>query len=184
MRLAKSLALLILTVPFALAAASAQPVITPPVPGPGKNFVFLFHSGGGFPPLPPVIIPPIMMGLQAAHLTPDQRAQVDQILQSNRARVAPLADQLRSVHEQIANKLLGPGAVSESDLAPLENQAAQLDAQIQQQALNASIRIRALLTPEQVTRMAQFHQKMAALQAQMQALTNEGSQQPSPEPTP
>jgi len=134
--------------------------------------------------MPPMIIPPLLMGMQAAHLTADQQTQVNQILQSNHSQTAPLIQQLLSVHEQIANKLLAAGTVSASDLAPLEDQARQLDAQIQQRALNASVQIRALLTPDQVARMAQFHQKMAALQAQMKSLMSEASQQPTPEPSP
>jgi ferredoxin-NADP reductase len=149
--------------------------------GPGNHF---FISRGGFPLMPPVIIPPLLMGMQAAHLTANQQTQVNRILQSNRSQTAPLIQQLQSVHEQIANKLLAAGTVSASDLGPLEDQAAQLDAQIQQQALNASLEIRGILTPDQVARMAQFHQKMAALQAQMKNLMSEVSPQPTPEATP
>ena len=125
--------------------------------------------------MPPPMIPPMLMMMQAAHLTADQQNQVNQIVQSNHSQTASLIQQLESVHEQIANKLLAPGTVSASDLAPLEEQAAQLDAQIQQQALNASVQIRVLLTPDQVARMAQFHEKMAILQAQMKSLMDEAS---------
>ena len=162
--------------------AWAQPVVMTAPGGPGNHF--FISTGGGFPPPPPMIIPPLLMGMQAAHLTADQQKQVDQILQSNRSQTAPLIEQLFSLHEQIANKLLAAGTVSASDLATLEDQAAQLDAQIQHQALNASVQIRGILTPDQVAKMAQFHQKMAALQAQMKGLMTEASQQSGPEPTP
>jgi ferredoxin-NADP reductase len=180
MRLIKVLGFLISLMSGFSAASWAQPVVT--APGPGKHFFFL-STGSGFPPLPPGIIPPVMMGLQAAHLSADQQKQVNQIVQSNHSQTAPLIDQLESVHKQIADKLLAPGAVSAGDLALLENRAAQLDAQIQQQALNASLQVRALLTPDQVARMAQFHQKMAALQAQMKSLMSE-AQPPEPEANP
>jgi hypothetical protein len=156
-------------------AAWSQPVVTGG--GPGKQFaVFFSTAGGGFPPPLPVIIPPLMMGLQAAHVTSDQQSKIDQIMQNNRAQTAPLIQQLEGIHEQIANKLLSSGMVTSSDLAPLENQASQLDAQIQQQSLDASVQIRSLLTNDQVSRMAQFHDKMAALQAQMKALMNEATE--------
>jgi len=96
-------------------------------------------------------------------------------MQHNRAQTAPLIQQLEAIHEQIANKLLTSGTVTSGDLAPLESQAAQLDAQIQQQSLDASVQIRSLLTNDQVSRMAQFHEKMAALQAQMKALMIEAA---------
>ena len=161
--------------------AWAQPMVIR-APEPGNHF--FISPDGGFPPLPPMIIPPLLVGMRAAHLTADQQNQVNQILQSNRSQTAPLIQQLQSVHQQIANKLFAPGPVSASDLAPLEDQAAQLDAQIQQQALNASVQIRAILTADQVARMAQFHQKMAALQAQMNNLMHEASQKSTADPTP
>jgi Spy/CpxP family protein refolding chaperone len=160
--------------------ALAQTIVTGP--GPGRNFMF-FSTGGG-PAMPPPIIPPIMMGLQVAHLTADQQSQMSRIMQANHSQIAPLIEQLHSIHEQIANKLLAPGTVTASDLAPLEDQAAQLDAQIQQEALNASLQIRSILTPDQVARMAQFHQKMGALEAQMRSLSSEETPEATPEPTP
>jgi uncharacterized membrane protein len=182
MRHAKSLFLItLLTVAFSL-PAWAQPMVIQAPDGPGNHF--FIAAGGGFPLPPPMIIPPLLMGMQAAHLSADQQKQVNQILQSNRSQTAPLIQQLQAVHEQIANKLLAPGTISASDLAPLEEQAAQLDAQIQQQALDASVQIRALLTPDQVARMAQFHQKMSALQAQMKSLMNEAAPPPAPGPIP
>lgn len=174
------LLVLIMSVCVSMPAWAQRVVIT--APGPGNHF--FISTGGGFPPMPPMIIPPLLMGMQAAHLTTKQQNQINQILRSNRSKTAPLIQQLQSVHEQIANKLLAAGTVSASDLAPLENKAVQLDAQIQQQALNASVQIRAILTPDQVARMAQFHQKMAALQSQMKSLMSEASQQSTPEPTP
>lgn len=175
----------ILTVAISLVAISSVPALAQPVitAGPmlGRHFLFI-SAGGGPPPVPPVIVPPIMMGLQAAHLSEDQQNQVDQIMRSNREQIRPLIQQLQAVHQQIADKLLAPGTITEGDLAPLEDQAAQLDAKIQRLALNASVKVRGLLTPDQVTRMAQFHQKMAALQAQMKKLMT--SEQSTPGPTP
>jgi len=157
--------------------AGAQPAITVGAAPAMGNGVFFYHStAGGFPPMPPMMIPPLLAGMQAAHLTPDQQKQVNQILQSNASQTAPLVQQLQSVHEEIAGRLLSPGAVSTNDLAPLEEQAAHLDAQIQGQALDASVQIRAILSPDQVARMAQFHQKMATLQVQMNNLMHEATQ--------
>ncbi len=178
MRHIKSLLLIfLLTVVLSMPAWSQSMVFT--APGPGNHF--FLAAGGGLPP-PPMIIPPLLMGMQAAHLSADQQKQVNQILQSNRSQTIPLIQQLEAVHGQIADKLLAPGTISASDLAPLEEQAAQLDAQIQQQALDASVQIRALLTPDQVARMAQFHRKMFALQAQMRSLMNEAAPQPTSGP--
>jgi hypothetical protein len=181
MQRARELLLIFLVATCWSVQARAQPMVMGEAPGPGDHF-FISTGGGGFPP-PPVIIPPMLMGMQAARLTADQQKQVGQILQSNRSRTAPLIQQLQLVHEQIANKLLAPGTISASDLAPLEDQAARLDAQIQRQALSASVQIRSILTTDQIARMAQFHQKMSALQQQMKKLMNETSKQAAAGPT-
>ena len=49
------------------APAWAQPVVTMgAAPAPGNGF-FIYHStGGGFPPMPPMIIPPLLAGMKAA----------------------------------------------------------------------------------------------------------------------
>ena len=165
------------------APAWAQPVVTMgAAPAPGNGFFIYRSTGGGFPPMPPMIIPPLLAGMKAAQLTADQQNQVNQILKSNASQTAPLIQQLQSIHEQIANRLLSSGTARSEDLAPLEDQAAQLDAQIQKQALNASVQIRAILTPDQVSRMAAFRQKMAALQTQMDDLMRESIQLSDPKP--
>ncbi len=179
MRSAMLLLLALVTASFST-PAWAQPAPFPgPGPGPGEHFPFP-PAGGEFPPMPPMIIPPLMMGMRAAHLTTDQQNRINQILQANRSQTAPLLRQLQSVHEQIADKLLAAGTVNASDLSSLEDQAAKLDAQIQRQALNASVQIRSILTSDQVSRMAEFHQKMTALHAQMRSLMNEASPEPAP----
>ncbi len=161
-------------------SAEAQAVtIAAGGPPPGGDF-FIASGPGGMGLPPPPIIPPLMMGMQAAHLTASQRKQVGEILRANREQTMPLIEKLHSIHEQIADKLLGSGSVSASDLAPLEEQAAKLDSQIQQQSLDASVKIRALLTPAQVAKMAQFHDKMSALQAQMRDLMKEAAPPPPP----
>ena len=79
-------------------------------------------------------------------------------------------NQLHSIHRQIADKLLSPGAVTEADLAPLATQAAQVDERIQQQWLNTALRIRGILTPEQLSKMNTFNRQMSAIRGQIEAL--------------
>jgi hypothetical protein len=181
MRGAKELLLISMLAACWCLPASAQPMVIAAAPGPGDHF--FISAAGGFLPPPPMIIPPLLMGMQAAHLTADQQKQVGKILQSNRSQTAPLIAQLQSVHEQIAGKLLAPGTISAGDLVPLEDRAAQLDAQIQRQALGASLQVRNILTSDQIARMAKFHEKMSALQEQMKSLMNETSKQSATEPT-
>src|ERR1035437_6435045 len=86
-------------------AARAQEGMGPP-PG-GRR--------GGPPPIPP----PLMMALRAANLTADQKKQVHDIMESSRTSTASQMEQMHSIRDQIADKLLSSGSVSASALAPL-----------------------------------------------------------------
>ncbi len=167
-------------VTFWSSAGWSQPMVTGAAPEPDKNF--FFSTWSGFPP-PPVIVPALLIGMRAAHLSAAQQKQIGEILRSSRSRTAPWIQQLQLVHEQIANRLLAPGHLSAADLAPLEDKVVQLDGEIQREALAASIKIRGVLRDDQVARMAQFHQKMFALQQQIQKLMRETAQQAATEPT-
>ncbi|MGO9604763.1 MAG: periplasmic heavy metal sensor [Candidatus Binataceae bacterium] len=133
----------------------------PPGPGPGGPMMM----GGG-----PMLPPPFMMALRAANLTDAQQSQLHQILDSSRSQTEPVMKQLHSIHEQIANRLLSADPLTASDLAPLTQQAGQLDQQMQQQSLNTALKIRGILTPEQLAKMNQFNQKMSAIHKQLDEL--------------
>ena len=117
--------------------------------------------------------PPFMMLLKSANLTDGQKTKVHEILKSSRGEMEPLFDQLHSLHQQMANKLLTPGAVTVDDLTPLQQQATQIHEQIGHNMLSTAIQIRNLLTPEQLARVAQTHQKLESLHAQMEELMKE-----------
>ena len=121
---------------------------------------------GGPAPLPP----PFMMALRAAVLTSDQQTKLRSILDSSRSETDPAMEQLHALHEQIANKLLGPGAVTEAEVAPMLLQAGQLDQQIQKQSLSTALKIRAILTPAQLERMNKFNQQMSQIHEQIEKL--------------
>lgn len=119
---------------------------------------------------PPVLPPPFTMALRTANLTADQQAKMSQILDSDRTNSMAAMRQLHSIHEQIASKLLSTGSVSEADLNPLAKQAAEIDQEMQQRALTTALRIRAILTPDQIARMSQFRAQMISINAQIQKL--------------
>ena len=57
-----------------------------------------------------------------------------------------------------------------ADLAPFAQRAGRIDQQMQQQWVSTALRVRALLTPEQLTKMNQFHQQVVAINAQIEKL--------------
>ncbi len=144
----------------------------------GHGPVMMMH-GGGMPPFP--------MFLRAARLTPDQRKQVDKILSENRETFHKLFQQMHQTREEMANKLLSPGAVTAKDLEPETEKLAQLHQQMMENSVKVALEIRAILKPDQIKRVAEFHQKMKSLHEQMHDLMkqmgpgpDEGSMPPPP----
>jgi len=111
-----------------------------------------------------------MMLLKSANLTSAQHAQVREILQNERAQMKPVYQGIHAVHEQLAAKLLHPGAVSAADLAPIEQKAVRYQEQIDRDMIETALAIRNVLTPEQIARLAQVHQKLQNLHAQIRSL--------------
>jgi Spy/CpxP family protein refolding chaperone len=110
------------------------------------------------------------MLLHAAHLTPDQKNQVHELMKSVRMQNRDTFKQLRALREQIADKLASTASVNATDLAPLQTQITQLRGQLAQQSIKTALQIRALLTPDQLSRVADLHVKMKALHEQEREL--------------
>jgi Spy/CpxP family protein refolding chaperone len=116
-----------------------------------------------------------MRSLRAANLTADQKTKIHDAFKANHEQKEAMFKQLKSIHEQIDAKLLGPGAVTAKDIAPLQLQAQQIRQQLDQQRLNSELQIRGMLTPDQLKRMNDVHQKMASLREQMKSLWQSSS---------
>lgn len=133
-----------------------------------------FGPGGrGGEPLPSCFV----VTLRHVNLSDAQWAKVRPILDASSAKTKPLMKQLRAVHDQIAEKLLGSGTLAASDLAPLQQQESQLQQQIYQQMLSAALQVRGILTPEQLARGLQLERKMKALRDQMDELLGDDARQ-------
>lgn len=124
-----------------------------------------------------------MMLLRSANLTSAQHAQVREILQSERAQMKAVYQGMHAVHDELAAKLLRPGALTAADLAPLEQKAVHYQEQIDRDMVDTALAIRNVLTPDQITRLAQVHQQLQKLHAQMHSLMgsddDESSEQPN-----
>ncbi len=146
---------------------------------PVAAFAQPFHHGCGRGPGGAM---PMMMLMRHANLTPDQETQVHKIMEANFTEARPLMKQIHTIHEQIADKLMAPGTVNASDLAPLQTQENQLHQQLDQQMLAAALKIRGVLTPQQLAKAADMHTKMKALHSQMEALIGEDGPPPMGSP--
>ena len=110
------------------------------------------------------------MLLRGAHLTPDQESRVKAIVEAHRATFRSVSEQLRTAQEEMASKLLGTAAVKADDLAPAVQRIAQLREQLLREAMATALEVRAVLTPEQIAKVAQTHERMKQLRAEMRAL--------------
>jgi Spy/CpxP family protein refolding chaperone len=114
--------------------------------------------------------PPLRLLLRSADLTPEQRPRVGHIMRTSRLQARPLLDQLHSIDEQIASKLLGAKKVTASDFTALQQQKAEVQRRLDQNMIDTSIQIRNLLSPAQLTKMAETHEKLESLHNQLQTL--------------
>ena len=115
---------------------------------------------------------PLKMLLRNANLTEDQQAQVHQLMQSQRSQVQPLEKQIRALREQMANKLLSVGTVTAADFSSMQQQMAQLRGEVADQTLKTALKIRALLSNDQLNRMNQVSQRLQAIHKEMDTLLN------------
>ncbi len=139
----------------------------------GHGPVMIMH-GGGMPPFP--------MFLRAANLTPDQRKQADKILSDNRATFHKLFMQMHQTREEMANKLLSSGNVTAKDLEPETQKLDRLHQQMMANSVKVALEIRAILKPDQIKRVAEFHQKMQSLHEQMRELMRQMGPEPNAGP--
>jgi Spy/CpxP family protein refolding chaperone len=124
-----------------------------------------------------------MMLLRNASLTTAQQDQVHQLMTAHRAQVEPLLDQLHTLNDQIADKLLGSAAtVTAQDLAPLRSQASQLQGQIDTSDMDTALQIRNLLTADQRSHLASVHRQVQSLRDQLDALLRPGGPSGSQRP--
>ena len=120
-----------------------------------------------------------MMLLKSANLSASQHEQVRQILKNEKSQMRTIYAGFHALHEQIAAKLLAPGNVTASDLAPLEQKANRYQEQISRDMISTAIAIRGVLTPEQIARLAQVHQQLQSLHQQIQNLMGSDADEPS-----
>jgi len=112
--------------------------------------------------------------LRGANLTPEQDAKVRELLAARRAASQALVAQLRQAQEELADKLFVPGILKEVDLQPQLQKIAQLREQLMQESAKLALEVRALLTPEQLSRASQVKDRVRQLQSEMRQLWQSG----------
>jgi len=110
------------------------------------------------------------MMLQGVSLSTEQQAVVAAIMKLHQQTLAPLLDQLRTYHEQMAAMLVSSGTVTLSDFTSLEQQSVQSEQQLQQETLKTALDVRAILTPDQLAAAAANQKKMQEFHSEMRLI--------------
>jgi Spy/CpxP family protein refolding chaperone len=143
-------------------SADTQSMSAPPSEGMG-HMGHMGHMGG-------MHDGSFMMLLKSADLTAAQHAQLRQILESEKAQMKGVNEKFHALHEQIAEKLLAPGTINASDLAPLEQKMFHYQQQIDQSMVDTALSIRNILTTDQLNHLSKVHQQLQNLHSQIQSL--------------
>jgi Spy/CpxP family protein refolding chaperone len=176
--------LIVAAICFGHARAEPPDKLMPGPPPGGPRFMMgpleghgMMGEGGGF------MLPLV---LHRANLTPEQHDQVRKILESDRQDLQKLFSALRKANDELSKKLFAPGDVALTDLKPQLDEIAGLRRQLMEQGIKTALAIRKVLTPEQLTKVAELKQRMDTLHAEMRELMGgdggDGDKPPPPPP--
>jgi Spy/CpxP family protein refolding chaperone len=112
--------------------------------------------------------------IRSANLSPEQQAKVRAILSAHRAAIRPMIEQLRQAQQELGARLLAPGPVQTADIQPQLQRIGQLRDRLAQDSAQAALEVRAVLTPEQLARVAQTKERLRQLRDEMRQLVPPG----------
>jgi Spy/CpxP family protein refolding chaperone len=112
--------------------------------------------------------------LHGLNLTDDQKAQIKQIHEANWAQMKPLMKQAHDLHEQEINQFLSANGVTAEQLQPLVAQEETLRNQMDALRLDTLLKLRGILTPDQIAKAATVHAQMEQLHQQERAVMGHG----------
>ncbi|MGI4977019.1 MAG: Spy/CpxP family protein refolding chaperone [Janthinobacterium lividum] len=111
--------------------------------------------------------------LQGVTLSDAQQAKMHDIMHASWQQLKSQMQQLRALREQIGGNLASTASISAAQLAALQQQAQTLRNQLDQAKLATAMQVRALLTPDQLSRSATVHAQLAALHQQEHAVMSQ-----------
>ncbi|MFT8718360.1 Spy/CpxP family protein refolding chaperone [Acetobacter sp.] len=124
------------------------------------------QAHGPMPPAPPHCGAPFPF-LEGADLTAKQKDAVKAIFKEDRSSSKDIRKQDRDLHKQIEDLLLAPGKVDQTKLSDLQKQEDDLDAKQNAARLETAVKVRNVLTAEQLAAVKTRHDKIDALMAQI-----------------
>jgi len=131
----------------------------------GSSAIASPGGGGGWEPGAQ-----LMQLVKRANLTSQQQTQIQDIRATAKSQEKSLRQQWVALHQQMADKILATSAPALADFTSVTQQMEQVHAQQIKLGLQTALQIRAVLTPAQVTHIAQLHTQLSNLNAQRQAV--------------
>jgi len=102
--------------------------------------------------------------LKGIGLTPEQKAQVKDILVTHRGKLESLFQELQVANAALTNTLLDPDDIGVADVAPVADRVSQIREQLLHEGLTVVLQVRQVLTPEQRAKAARLREQLRALQ--------------------
>ncbi len=144
-------------VAFVVAAALAVAGNTLALP-PGHGSGSMGGHGSGAPGYAPLSLLPLLIA--TADLTEEQKTDVSKIIEARGARFRTIFAELRRADEQLTNRVFEQGDLKASDLEPLTARVLELRGKLLRENMDMVVRIRDLLSPEQLEKAAAARRKM------------------------
>ena len=136
----------------------------------GRPHMMMGMGGGpGMMPLPMLL----------SVMTPEQRAQLGDIMKVEKPAMRTLFEKLRTAHEDLADRIFAPGKLTAADVDSQVKKIASLRDQLMQQALATTFKVRGMLTPEQLAEAAKKKDRLRELGQEMRTLLPEPDEDPN-----
>lgn len=111
--------------------------------------------------------------LQAVGVTDEQQEQIQEIIDAQRESSRTIRSQYRKIRAEMSNKLFAPGEVTADSFAEQVKQLNTLGDQLVQQRIAVALKIRGLLTPDQLAKAAELRVRLKELRGEMRSLYGE-----------
>ena len=101
------------------------------------------------------------------------------IMKADKPAMRNLFEKLRTAHEDLADRIFAPGKLTSADVDSQVKKIASLRDQLMQQALATTLKVRGMLTPEQLAEAAKKKDRLRELGQEMRTLLPEPDEDPN-----
>ena len=113
--------------------------------------------------------------LRAVDITDEQKDQIREIKRAHRETYRTYRSDLRGIRQEMNAVLFNSGAVEEADLSPQIERIVEIRRKLTEEMIRVALKVRAVLTPEQLAKLAELSERLQALRTEARSLL-QGSQ--------